>query len=203
MARTSAQFIRATDQRDADPAVALGAAVRDRRRALGLRLREVAAATGLSVPFLSQIENGGAMPSLTSLFGLAGVLQTTPERLLAGPYEAPVVLVRRDEGPTYAVTDGSPTAQRRQLTGAGEPFSAAEYVVPCGSDLGGFFASAGREMLHVLTGRLAVDLRSDAGGIEVYELGPGDTMLYTTSTAHRWRHQGRAVTRFVHVVAPG
>ena len=63
----------------------LGSAVRARRRRLGLRLSDVAARTGLSVPFLSQIETNFATPSLTSLFAVADVLATSPERLLAGP----------------------------------------------------------------------------------------------------------------------
>jgi transcriptional regulator with XRE-family HTH domain len=168
---------------------------------LGLKLRDLAASTGLSVPFLSQIENDAAKPSLASLFTIASELGTTPERLLAGPTEAPVVLVRADDGPTYAVTDSSVSAMRRQLTSPGEPFSSAEYVAEPGSDLGGFYASAGRELLHVTSGGLAVDLR-DGNGVVTHELSAGDTLLYATSTEHRWRQYGPETTRFVHVVSP-
>jgi transcriptional regulator with XRE-family HTH domain len=44
----------------------VGAAVRRRRRALELTLAVVAERSGLSVPFLSQIENERARPSRSS-----------------------------------------------------------------------------------------------------------------------------------------
>ena len=181
----------------------LGQAVRSRRNQLGLTLSQVAERTGLSVPFLSQVETSFAAPSLTSLFAIARVLDTTPERLLAGPVSADVVVTPSDEGPRYDITDVPQTAFRRQLTGLEEPFSAAEYVVEPGSQLGGFFSSQGREMIHVTHGLLAVDLDDGDGHIVTHRLSAGDTMIYSTATRHRWHHLGAETTRFVHVSAPG
>jgi transcriptional regulator with XRE-family HTH domain len=177
----------------------LGDAMRARRRQLGLKLTDVAAGSGLSVPFLSQVETSFATPSLTSLFAIARVLETTPERLLAGPGPAAVVLTRREEGREYVVTDAARPARRRQITGLGEPFSVAEYVVVAGEDLGGFHASTGRELIHVTAGRLVVDM-DDGTDVVSHELVAGDSLVYPTSVRHRWRHAGRATTHFVHVV---
>jgi transcriptional regulator with XRE-family HTH domain len=187
------------DEGDRQTLRELGRAVRTRRTQLGLTLSQVAEGTGLSVPFLSQVETSFAAPSLTSLFSIARVLDTTPERLLAGPVAADVVLVASGEGGRYPVTDADRSGFRRQLTRLGEPFSAAEYVVDPGSDLGGFHASAGRELIHVTAGVLAVDLEHGGGEIETHELAIGDTMIYSTGVRHRWRHRGRSATRFVHV----
>ena len=181
----------------------LGQAVRGRRNQLGLTLSQVAKRSGLSVPFLSQVETSFAAPSLTSLFAIARVLDTTPERLLAGPVSADVVVTPRDEGQRYDITDVPQTAFRRQLTGLDEPFSAAEYVVEPGSHLGGFFSSQGREMIHVTHGMLAVDLDDEDGHIVTHRLSAGDTMIYSTATRHRWHHLGAETTRFVHVSASG
>ena len=181
----------------------LGRAVRSRRNHLRLTLSQVAKRSGLSVPFLSQVETSFAAPSLTSLFAIARVLDTTPERLLAGPVSAEVVVTPGDEGQRYAITDAIRTGFRRQLTGLGEPFSAAEYVIEPGSDIGGFFSSAGREMIHVTEGKLAVDLDDGTGHLATHRLGTGDTMVYSTATRHRWRHLGGSTTKFVHVSAPG
>jgi transcriptional regulator with XRE-family HTH domain len=52
----------------------IGAAIRDRRKRLGMTLRELAVACGLSVPFLSQVERNQALPSLVSLTAIAGAL---------------------------------------------------------------------------------------------------------------------------------
>ena len=168
----------------------LGQAVRSRRNQLGLTLSQVADRSGLSVPFLSQVETSFAAPSLTSLFAIARVLETTPERLLAGPVSADVVVTGCDQGQRYDITDAPQTAFRRQLTGLDEPFSAAEYVVEPGSRLGGFFASEGREMIHVTQGMLAVDLDDADGHIVTHRLAAGDTMIYSTATRHRWHHLG-------------
>lgn len=183
----------------------LGGAMRARRHHLGLTLSEVAEGTGLSVPFLSQIETSFATPSLTSLFAIARVLETTPERLLAGPGPAEVVLTRSGQGQLYAVTDAALPARRRQLTGLGDPFSVAEYEAEPGSDLGQFFASHGRELLHVTSGCLIVDILDGDGGdnggrVISHELNAGDTLVYPTSVRHRWRHAGPNLTRFTHVV---
>jgi len=133
----------------------------------------------------------------------AAMLRTTPERLLAGPVSADVVVTGSGEGQRYDITDAPQTAFRRQLSGLDEPFSAAEYVVAPGSRLGGFFASEGREMIHVTRGMLAVDLEDGDGGTVTHRLAAGDTMIYSTATRHRWHHLGSETTRFVHVCAPG
>lgn len=188
---------------DADAIVELGQAMRVRRTGMGLTLSDVAGGTGLSVPFLSQVETGGAAPSLVSLFAIARFLETTPERLLAGPVSADVVIVESGDGPQYPVTDDeSGGAFRRQLTGLGEPFSAAEYRVEPDAELGDFFASEGRELIHVKTGRLAIDMEDVDGGLVTHELDAGDTIVYTTATRHRWRHLGDSTTSFLHISAP-
>lgn len=186
---------------DAQSLRALGTRLRRQRRARRLTLRDVAAQTGLSVPFLSKVENGGAAPSLTSLFALARVLGTSPEWLLAAPTVDSVRFVPKEAGQRFPVTDDG-RAHRRQLTGAGEPFSAAEYVAEHGADLGGWNASPGREVIHVLSGRLEVTLRHDTGEIS-HVLDAGDTLIYDTSVPHRWTARGRSATRFLHVLTDG
>ena len=142
------------------------------------------------MPFVSQVETGFAAPSLLSLFAIARVLETTPERLLAGPTSDQVTLTRHGQGPAYAVTDSELSARRWQLTALGEPFSGAEYQVHPGGDLGGWAAWTGRELIHVTSGRLDVDVVLDDGREVTYELAAGDTLVYSTSARHRWRHGG-------------
>ena len=173
--------------------------MRDRRKELGLTQYDVAADTGLSVPFLSQVENSNAAPSLVSLFAIAKALRTTPERLLAGPRSDEVVHVPCTDGQRYRINDSKQVAYRRQLSGLQEPFSVAEYVLESGAEVGGFQASAGREMIHVTAGCLVVDLQSETGETNRYELNPGDTLTYHTAVPHRWTPTGPKRTRFVHV----
>jgi len=74
---------------------ALGGQIRARRLELGLGLRELARATGLSATFIGNLERGQANPTLETLRKVADALGTPLFRLLAGPAEASPV-VRRD-----------------------------------------------------------------------------------------------------------
>jgi transcriptional regulator with XRE-family HTH domain len=74
---------------------ALGEQIRARRLELGLGLRELARATGLSATFIGNLERGQANPTLETLRKVADALSTPLFRLLAGaPETSPVV--RRD-----------------------------------------------------------------------------------------------------------
>lgn len=81
--------------KDGKEPLRVGVAVRKRRRALHLTLAAVSARSGLSVPFLSQIENERARPSMRSLERVADALETTAVELLAASDTARTVdLVR-------------------------------------------------------------------------------------------------------------
>jgi len=60
-----------------------GEALRSRREALGLSRRDLVAATGLSYPYVSQLETGYRMPSQKSLHRLAQALRVDPSELSA------------------------------------------------------------------------------------------------------------------------
>src|SRR5215213_8250104 len=60
----------------------LGGAIRALRRERGLTLVQLAATTGLSQPFLSQVELGRSRPSMRSLFRIAEAMGTTQQALL-------------------------------------------------------------------------------------------------------------------------
>src|SRR3546814_19856117 len=68
---------------DAAANLRLGASIRHLRHARGRTLVQLAEATGLSHPFLSQLERGLAQPSLSSLRRTALALPTSPIELIA------------------------------------------------------------------------------------------------------------------------
>jgi len=61
----------------------LGRRIATRRRELGLSRRDVVAASGLSYPYVSQLETGYRLPSHKSLGRLAHALQLDPAELSA------------------------------------------------------------------------------------------------------------------------
>ena len=88
----------------------LGGAIRERRLRRSLSLVGLAALAELSQPFLSQIENGRARPSLLSLRRIAEALDTTPQALFEGPLHAPqeptIVRARDVQSIDIAGSDG-------------------------------------------------------------------------------------------------
>lgn len=64
-------------------AVYLGRAVACTRLERGMKRKDLAAATGISYPFLAEIENGHKWPSFEKLDVIAAALRTTSLDLLA------------------------------------------------------------------------------------------------------------------------
>lgn len=60
----------------------IGQNIGERRAKLRLPLREVAAMTGLSIGFISNIEHGRVMPTIPSLYAIAAALEVKPATLL-------------------------------------------------------------------------------------------------------------------------
>jgi transcriptional regulator with XRE-family HTH domain len=83
----------------------LGASIRARRLELGMGVRDLARATGLSATFISKLEHGRANPTLDTLRAIANALDAPLFRLLAGPDERDPVVRRRQRRRTV-VTPG-------------------------------------------------------------------------------------------------
>ncbi|MFH9137119.1 helix-turn-helix domain-containing protein [Streptomyces sp. NPDC017524] len=151
----------------------VGAAVRRRRRSLGLTLAAVASRSGLSVPFLSQIENERARPSARSLDRVAEALETTTGRLRAAADSARAVdVVRAEEA------EGGEGVRR--LVRGRHQLSALEFTGE--PDLGREFQHRNDELMHVVEG--AVDVEAEG---QVHRLERGDTLFLSGGVRHRWR----------------
>lgn len=152
------------------------------RHARGLTLVQLAAATELSHPFLSQIERGLAQPSLGSLRRIALALGTSPIELIAAADvpaagESPIEVHRRGDG---ALSAAFAVGTARMLAHGDRPFHPMEYASD-NTDAGGYFVHDEDEFVYVLEGRVRVDLEGD-----VRVLGPTDSAYYAGGVRHRW-----------------
>ena len=157
----------------------LGQRLQGLRREQGLTLDVLAADSGLSPGYLSQIENGQAVPSLTALQVIAAGLGVEVATFFPDETAATTRVVRAAErrafrlehqsGEEYAVLaqqvkDSAFTAvHARHLPGAG--------TLP--------FRHLGEEFALVLSGRLRLLI-----GEESYELGPGEWAHYSSQHGH-------------------
>ncbi len=149
------------------------------RRGQGLTLEQLAADSGFSTGYLSQIENGAAVPSLTALQLIAAELGVDvasffPEELSHGTRviraaERHAFRIEPESGQEYAVLAGQvrdrafSALYARHLPGAGE--------LP--------FRHLGEEFGLVLKGTLRLTIDG-----EVRELGPGDWIHYSSHPRH-------------------
>ncbi len=165
---------------------ALGQAIRARRLARGLTLVDLAARVGLSQPFLSQVENGRARPSMMSLYRVAGALDTTPQAFFGGPVEgtgAPA-LVRADAARSVEVAGETAASVCRLLLAGDAPFHVLEFLgLP--TDFLEYWEHDGFEAAYVIEG----DIELDVAGT-VTTLHPGDFLSYPARLPHRLRSPG-------------
>ncbi|GAA3307724.1 helix-turn-helix domain-containing protein [Streptomyces cinereospinus] len=153
----------------------VGAAVRRRRRTLELTLAVVAERSGLSVPFLSQVENDRARPSRSSLERVADALRTTAVELLAAADPAcSVDVVRAD------AAEPDPRPQVRSLVRGHHQMHASEFVGD--HEAGREFQYRNDQLLYVADGAVEIEAEGRA-----YRLGRGDTLYLTGGVRHRWR----------------
>jgi len=163
----------------------LGRALRAARRARGMTLVEVAAASGLSQPFLSQLELGRSRPSMRSLHRIAVALGTTQQELLAaaaGP--SPDVLVRGADADLVDVESGGARLLMHDESGT----DITEFV-GAPPEFGDYFTHDGTELLYVARGTIEVDVRQD-GHSTFSVLQARDTLSYPGRSEHRFRQVG-------------
>ncbi|MER0444678.1 helix-turn-helix domain-containing protein [Streptomyces sp. NPDC006711] len=151
----------------------VGVAVRRLRRGLGLTLAVVAERSGLSVPFLSQVENERARPSARSLQRVADALNTTVGELYDAADCARTVDVVRAE------PEGEGQGVRALLRGHHQ-LHAMEFTGD--QDTGREFQHRNDELMYVADGAAEVEAEGRA-----YRLERGDTLCLSGGVRHRWR----------------
>lgn len=177
-----------TTETDGAQRAELGATIRRLRKENGLTLVQLAKASDLSHPFLSQLERGLTRPSMRSLHRIALALGTTQQTLLATsvPTEpdhrrGAIRVVRASEGVPMPNGVGS----ARVL---GTPHLRVHPVEFRGlrTSYGDYYDHPGDEFLYILKGQVEVDLETPDGR-ELHHLAPGDSISYLGGTPHRWR----------------
>ncbi len=161
----------------------LGGAIRERRVARDLTLVELAVLVDLSQPFLSQIENGRARPSMTSLYRIAHALDSTPQGLFGGTIEAlsAPALVRASEARVVDF-DAADVKSSAHIFLAGEaPFHVLEYAgLP--AEFGDYWEHEGFEAIYVVEGEIEIDIDG-----QLSKLRSGDFLSYPSRIRHRLR----------------
>jgi transcriptional regulator with XRE-family HTH domain len=212
------------DPLERDHARGIGERVAAHRAARALTVSELARAIGVSRSMVSQIERGQSRPSVSTLFALAEALRVpvdaffrdvhgdetaaepagpgtpaaepvaAPDRADPRAPQADRYLVRRD---ARAVIDIEGGVRWERLTPA--TLDEVEFLelvyAPQAESNASLYRHPGIEMVLVLSGRLDIFV-----GFEHYELGPGDSIWFPSTTPHRYLNPTDETTRAVTVL---
>ncbi|GHF32083.1 transcriptional regulator with XRE-family HTH domain [Amycolatopsis bartoniae] len=165
----------------------VGAAVRRRRRELGMTGKELAARLGVSASFITQVEKGQSSISLPRLYRLAEVLGTTPNGLLPVS-SASIMVTRAGTGQEMPAAQREDAQRPRLLTrgGPGRRLKAHRYLITPSDPPQDWFTHDGEDFVYVIRGQLRVEFE----GRDPIELGPGDALNHDGDIAHRWQLVG-------------
>lgn len=175
----------------------LGRRLRTLRNERGQSLGDVAEAAGLSVSFLSMLENGKRDITLSRLIRLVhglGIHLTDLVPELRGPDA--VVIHESEYGHILSATEGvdlfllAPDARRLMMP--------AIYEYRPGAQTAEYATHEGEEFAWVIEGNMAIDFE----GQETFTLSAGDSTYFRADRPHIYRNIGKGVARVLVVVTP-
>ena len=187
-------------------ALKLGSKIRELRLKKNYTLQDVAAKTGLSKPFLSQIENDHVVPPVATLLKLARAFNVSLAHFFQDEVGSDQISITRHnerirvekrphhrKGEVNYVYEALETKKTNKHM---EPFL-VEFPVQDTSEMV-FMNHAGEEFLHVLEGTL--EFRS-VDRVEVLE--SGDSIYFESDLSHSFRCLGGKAARAIVVVWSG
>lgn len=181
--------------------VAVGKRIRGLRHDASMTLRELAERTGLSQPYLSQLEKGIAAPSIVTLYSLSEVFGVPPGDFLEDRHVEQAV----DGEFAIWVTDPD---DRQRIDVSGGMFEPAENLIPGGVGAGfeayihtfrpgdedrEWFEHPGQDFIYVLDGEIELQIRGRDG----VRLRRGQSVLHSGEVSHRCRALGADAARII------
>ena len=187
-------------------ALKLGSKIRELRLKKNYTLQDVAAKTGLSKPFLSQIENDHVVPPVATLLKVARAFNVSlahffqdevgSDKIAITRHNERIRVEKRPHHRKGEVNYVYETLETKKTDKQMEPFL-VEFPVQDSSEMV-FMNHDGEEFLHVLEGTL--EFRSVAR-VEVLE--SGDSIYFESDLSHSFRCLGEKAARAIVVVWNG
>jgi transcriptional regulator with XRE-family HTH domain len=174
----------------------VGDRLRELRTMQELSLRALAMKSGLSIHTLSMIEKGKTSPSISTLYKLADALNV-PITYFFNPNNdrKQVIYLKADERMRMPFTRGVfEGLGGENFIGNMEPYLITlESSANSGPQV---MTHTGHEFVFCLRGKLEYAVEN-----HVYELAPGDSILFAAHLKHRWRNPGPTVATALIVVS--
>jgi transcriptional regulator with XRE-family HTH domain len=169
--------------------------LRQRRKARGLSLDDLARASGVSRAALSQIETCKSNPTVGVLWKIAVGLGVPISELIGAPRSGAVVLRRQDaqllrsadgkfESRPLAPAGASPLVELYELHLSARSVHASEPHAP-----------GTHELIVVLSGQLRMRVHD-----ETYELGAGDSIAFAADRPHAYENPSGSEARYHNII---
>jgi transcriptional regulator with XRE-family HTH domain len=169
--------------------------LRQRRKARGLSLDDLARSSGVSRAALSQIETCKSNPTVGVLWRIAVGLGVPFAELLGAPRSSAAVL-RKADVQLLRSSDGR--FESRPLTPAGASPVVEVYELRLGAHSthkSEPHAMGTREVVIVLTGQLKLSVDGEA-----FELGAGDSVAFAADRPHAYENPSNSEARYHNVI---
>ncbi len=172
----------------------IGQRIRKIRESKGIGIEELSSLTGFGTDLLAAIESNQVQPQLGTIIKLSKALDSAVGRIIAGEGTRTYAITRRGEHKTVArSTSGqgskslytymslAPDVKGRHMEALLVKLEEAEDDQPSVHD--------GEEFIYVLQGVVVFTI-----GKETYELEPGDSAYYLSTTAHLLKAKSGSAT---------
>jgi transcriptional regulator with XRE-family HTH domain len=170
----------------------LGDRLRQRRKALKMTLQEVADEAGFSVGFISQIERGITIPSLTSLIAVCRTLKVEAGSFLNPPTVA-TPFTRRELRPVYGLGgEGAISYERLSASFPGNVLRSTIIHEPPGHRSEPM-SHEGEEIFFILQGALTLEIDGEPMVLEA-----GDSAHFPSVRTHTMWNHTREPTTILH-----
>lgn len=176
--------------------VDVGTRLRQLREQRNMSMRSLATASGLSANALSMIERGKTSPSVSTLYKLADAMGVPITTFFGEPAtKKQVIFIHAQERSRVPFSRGVwEGLGGEQFSGRVEPFM---LTLESGASSGPHaMVHSGHEFVFILRGQLEYQVEK-----EIYNLEPGDSLLFAANLNHRWKNPGKNVTNALIVLS--
>lgn len=173
------------DQQKAREITFKSALVRQRRQELGWSVRHLAEICNVSPSFISQVERGITIPTMTKFWLICEALDTPPNAFMGGTNDESPVILRKADRPLLTFPERSETWERLTPRGNGN-LGLMQVRIPAGSRIHGHpVPHKGDECGMVVSGQLVVILNDTSLLLE-----EGDSVYVGSGQPHRLENPG-------------
>ena len=161
-----------------------------------MTLDQLADAAGLTKSYISKVERGLSVPSISTALKIAGTFDLSVGQLLGETqYDDAISIVRRDERPSF-MRGGSASGYDYEMLAPSKRFKTMEPFImrpPLKFQDDRRFEHGGQEMIFVLSGAIELSF-----GGQSYKLNSGDCVYFDSHVPHRSRSlNGKAAQALV------